>query len=112
MIHCAPNKTESAPEAQAASVCIVGMPCNFSSISGMNAPRWSCLVNCPALKFPTAAASISAGSIFASAMRFLARFDDDVAKGFAFFSQVALKVGPARAEDVNRFHSCVKINHG
>ncbi len=105
MIHCAPNKTESAPEAQAASVCIVGMPCNFSSISGMNAPRWSCLVNWPALKFPTAAASNFRRVDLRFGDRFLARFDDDVAQGFAFFSQVALKVGSARAEDVNRFHN-------
>src|SRR6266849_3738209 len=71
IIHCAPSKTESAPDAHAASVCIVGMPRSFGSISGMNAPSCNCFVNWPALKFPTVPAWISAGSIFASSMAFL-----------------------------------------
>ena len=36
--------------------------------------------------------------------RFAARFGDQVADRFAFFSEVALKVSPAAAEDVNFVH--------
>ena len=35
--------------------------------------------------------------------RFAARFRDQIADGFAFLLQVALKIGPAAAENVNRF---------
>ena len=39
--------------------------------------------------------------------RFPARFDNDVAQGFAFFFEVSLKISSAGAEDVNWFvHSC------
>src|SRR5213595_3018918 len=103
MIHCDPKRTDKAPEAQAASVCIVGMPCKAGSISGTKAPRCSCFVNPPALKFPTAAACISAGSIFASSIA----FRDQIADRFSFLLQVALKIGSAAAEDVNRFHRLV-----
>ena len=45
-------------------------------------------------------------------MRFLARFHNDVAQGFAFFFEVSLKIGSAGAEDVNWFvHSCSKLSY-
>ena len=101
MIHCAPSKTESAPEAHAASVCMVGMPRNFGSISGMNAPSCNCLVNCPALKLPTAPAWISPGSIFASSIAFFPASIIKCRMVLPSFLQVALKIGAPAAENVN-----------
>ena len=52
-------------------------------------------MNWPALKLPTAAASISAGIDLRVVDRFPARFRDQIADGLAFLFQVALKVGPS-----------------
>ena len=43
---------------------------------------------------------------------FATGFLDHVAQCLAFFFEIPLKVGPARAEDVNWFiHSCVNLSH-
>ena len=45
--------------------------------------------------------------------RFATGFLDHVAQGFAFFFEIALKVGSARAENVNWFvHGGAKLSHG
>jgi hypothetical protein len=66
-------------------------------------------VNWPALKFPTAAADFG-GIDFGVVERFATGFLDHIAQRLALLFEVPLKIGSARAENVNWFvHSWANL---
>jgi hypothetical protein len=94
MIHSAPSKTESAPDAQAASVWIdlrneSAQLQLFGELTGVEISN---------------RAGLNVADLDLRIVeRFLSGFDDQMPDGFSLLLHVALKVGPRSAENINWF---------
>ena len=104
MIHSAPSSTDSAPDAHAASVCIVGIPAQFRIDLRDKRAELQLFRELARVEIANRTRLNFRWINLRVVDRLFAGLDDDVPDRFPFLLQVALKIRASAAENVNFVH--------